>query len=215
MPRAAIWLGLGMESAPGSMADAEGWEIIWLAPDPPLPRESLEQWSRRMALKIPEDIQVLGGFSLGGMLALSQMSLYLDLTGLVLFSYTKGKNGWRLYLRVLAAIGVLRIFLLLPAPLLRSIAIALMRFFGKRTHFTMQKALKAWNPVALKQVFVWMLQFKKGRSALPCVEIIGSRDPWLRGGQEAQLIEGAGHFMFPRYRHQVATAVISWWKNIN
>lgn len=63
MPRAAIWLGLGMESAPGSMADAEGWEIIWLAPDPPLPRESLEQWSRRMALKIPEDIQVLGGFS--------------------------------------------------------------------------------------------------------------------------------------------------------
>ena len=168
-----------------------------------------------MAAKIPEGVQLLGGFSLGGMLALSHTPFCPDLKGLLLISYTNGKNGWRSYLRVLAASGLLRIFLLLPAPLLRSIAIALMRFFGKRTHFTMQMALKAWNPVALKQVLVWMLQSNTGRSGLPCVEIIGSRDPWLKGGQEAQLIEGAGHFLFPRYRHQVVTAVISWWKNIN
>jgi hypothetical protein len=167
-----------------------------------------------MAQLVPHDADFIGGFSLGGMLALEQLTFFPHCRGLVLLSYAADRNSWQPYLRLLASSGLLHLLLLIPPRALLRIAIGLMKFFGKNTYRTMSAALTQWTAVETRKILHFLLQARKKELAVPLVQLIGTKDPWLRPGLDAIPIAGAGHFFFPKYKNELSRQISHWIKSL-
>ncbi len=214
MPFLAIWAGLGMNQVADSWLELPGWQVCWLIPEPPLIGETRIMWARRMAAKIPDQTDVLGGFSMGGMLALEQAASRPHLKGILLCSYAASRQSWRTYVRAAASLGILHILLLLPSRVLVPLAVNTMRLFGRSTYQIMRRCFTQWGHAETKHILRCLLQFRPSIPVKPMLQIIGGNDPWLKSSEAFPDISGAGHFLLPKYRHEVSTLIRNWLKEL-
>lgn len=214
MPHLALWAGLGMNRVSESPLEIPELRITWLIPEPPVAHETREAWIQRMAQLIPADADFIGGFSLGGMLALEQISFLPHCRGLLLLSFAANRNSWRNYLRLAVVSGLLHVLLLIPSGVLLRMVSGFMQLFGRNTHRTMKVALTAWTPAETRKVLRFLLQIKTRKLPVSSVQLIGTRDPWLRPGAGSVAIVGAGHFFFPKHKKEISRLVTLWIKSL-
>ena len=214
MPHLALWAGLGMNRVQEAPFKIPGVRITWLMPEPPAAHETREAWIKRLAELVPPDVDFIGGFSLGGMLAQEQIASLPRCRGLLLLSYAANRNFWRKYLRLAASSGILHALLLIPSGILLPMAMGFMKLFGRNTRITMRVALAEWTPAETRKVLCYLLQVKTKKLTVPILQLIGTEDPWLKPGAGSVAVAGAGHFFFPKYREEVSGKVSLWIKSL-
>ncbi|MBU6324786.1 MAG: hypothetical protein KJS92_04800 [Bacteroidetes bacterium] len=214
MSHLALWAGLGMNRLSEATLEIPGVRITWLIPEPPVAHEPREAWIQRMAKFIPPDADFIGGFSLGGMLALEHVPLLPQCRGLLLMSYAANRNSWRNYLRLAASSGLLHMLLLIPSGILLRMALWFLKIFGRNTHGTMKVAMRAWTPSETVEVLRFLLKERTKNLSVPILQVIGTQDPWLRPGPGSTAVTGAGHFFFPKYKMEISRNISLWIKSL-
>ena len=151
------------------------FKIHWLEWEIPLVNESLQDYAKRMCLKVTHKQPVLLGVSFGGLLV-QEMSKFLDLRKLILVSTVKTKHEIPRRLQLVAKTKAYKI---LPTQLLGNVKLLAKYAFGetlnKRAELY-QKYLSVSNKTYLDWAIKEMVCWKQETEIPNCVHIHGEQD---------------------------------------
>ena len=194
----------------------------------PIPNETLRDYSKRMAATIePQDNMILGGVSMGGMVAL-EIAQILKLRGVVLIAACYTPSEIASWVRTVAAVG--RVTPAFFGDHIRKFAELGMSAMGVREPAHKAVVLEIAKDVSFKfarwaasAILDW-----PGVAPLalcpvcPVLRIHGSRDHMIRcpvalapAGQTNVLIAGAGHVLNLTHAGEVNNAITAWLEVLN
>ncbi|WP_375239409.1 alpha/beta hydrolase [Aurantibacter sp.] len=129
------------------------FKIHWLEWEIPLKKESLQDYAKRMCLKVTERKPVLLGVSFGGVLV-QEMSKFLDLRKLILVSTVKTKYEIPKRLQLVAKTKAYKI---LPTQLLGNVKLLAKYVFGE-TLTKRAKLYEKYLSVSNKRYLNWAIR---------------------------------------------------------
>jgi len=216
MPLLTLWTGLGMKPIPPERWSVPGWEIRWLEITPPLPSESMEQWVQRLFTSIPEETDVLGGFSLGAQLALKHRELATNrFQNVVILSGFAHRGQWHVLLRLLRAVRIPQLLLMLPPGGLVSIVQCMLWLLPAAERRRFNVVLSLWQPSAWRKVLRFLLDFETAtatETGMPFLQVCGAEDILLKPAPPAVRLPGTGHFLLPAEGSKIGALLSDWWK---
>ena len=211
MPLLTLWTGLGMKPLPTERWSVPGWEIRWLEIEPPAAAENMDAWAQRLLASVPEETDVLGGFSLGAQLALKHRDFATNrFPEVLVLSGFVHRRQWHILLRLLRAIRIPQLLLLLPPQALFLIVSVMMYLLPAAERRRFNVVLTLWPASAWRKVLRFLLDFETKTSA-QAWQVCGAKDILLKPAPPAVRLPGAGHFLLPSEGSKIGLLLQDWW----
>jgi hypothetical protein len=211
MPLLTLWTGLGMKPLPPERWSVPGWEIRWLEIEPPAASETMELWVQRLFASIPEETDVLGGFSLGAQLALKHRDMAPNrFSDVFIVSGFVERRQWHPLLRLLRALRIPQLLLLLPPWILLLIVKGMILLLPAAERRRFNIVLTLWPASAWAKVLRFLLDFET-QACLKVLQVCGAKDILLKPAPPAVRLQGAGHFLLPSEGSKIGLLLQDWW----
>ena len=197
--------GLGADEKAFQSLQLPGVEPVHLNWMPPLKKESIEAYARRMSYRITEPDPVIIGLSFGGMMAI-EISKIIPVKKLILISSAKGKHELPPYFTICRYIPL---HILFPLRLLSMNAKAMFFIFGTRTEeqkknlaAIINNSIKGFNKWAINRIVNW----NNTETPVNPVHIHGDADNLLpyRYVKANHTINNGGHFMIVNQAKEIS-----------
>lgn len=213
MPLLTLWTGLGMKPFPPERWTIPGWEIRWIEIEPPFPSENMEQWAQRLQASVPEETDVIGGFSLGAQLALKHRDMAPDrFRDVLILSGFVQRSQWHPLLRLLRSAYIPQLLLFLPPGFLFFVVQGLLWLLPAAERRRFNIVLKRWPASAWRKVLRFLLHFEtETGTSTRVLQVCGAKDILLKPEPPAVRLPGAGHFLLPSEGSKIALLLMDWW----
>lgn len=174
----------------------ECFEIHWLEWIIPIPKESLENYAKRMAQKVKHKNSVLLGVSFGGILV-QEMSKFLNLKKLIIVSSVKSRHELPKRMKIAKKT---KAYKLVPTRLLSNVEAMAKYAFGETVSSRIE-LYKKYLSVADKGYLDWaieqMINWQQNEPLLNTIHIHGEKDRIfpLNHIKDCMVIKGGTHIM--------------------
>ncbi len=208
--------GLGADGTVFQYLDFEGVEVEYMEWLPPLPKETLPAYAKRMTQKITTPHPILVGLSFGGMVAM-EIAKQIPVKKVVLISSAKERKELPWFYRFSAKLKLQKI---LPYTLIKRTNGFTYWLFG---------ATSAHEKALLKEIFrktpttflKWainaILTWKNTEISTHILHIHGDKDRILpyKNVKDTLCITGGGHSMIVNKAHEIAPLINKFLNNAN
>jgi len=208
--------GLGADGTVFQYLDFEGVEVEYMEWLPPLPKETLPAYAKRMTQKITTPHPILVGLSFGGMVAM-EIAKQIPVKKVILISSAKERKELPWFYRFSAKLKLQKI---LPYTLIKRTNGFTYWLFG---------ATSAHEKALLKEIFrktpttflKWainaILTWKNTEIYTHILHIHGDKDRILpyRNVKDTLCITGGGHSMIVNKAHEIAPLINKFLNNAN
>ena len=208
--------GLGADGTVFQYLDFEGVEVEYMEWLPPLPKETLPAYAKRMTQKITTPHPILVGLSFGGMVAM-EIAKQIPVKKVILISSAKERKELPWFYRFSAKLKLQKI---LPYTLIKRTNGFTYWLFG---------ATSAHEKALLKEIFrktpttflKWainaILTWKNTEISTHILHIHGDKDRILpyKNVKDTLCITGGGHSMIVNKAHEIAPLINKFLNNAN
>ena len=196
MPKIYIFSGLGVDERVFETIDFTGLNVEFIQWIPPMKKESIQNYARRISAKITETDVVLIGLSFGGMLAV-EISKIIPVQKLILIASAKTKFELPLMYRIA---GKLRLHKLIPLTVFKWNNFLSRWFFGiqtKEEKILFKNILQDTDCTFLRWAINEIVCWQNAELPLNTIHIHGTQDHILpiKNCKVDCLVENGGHFM--------------------
>ena len=191
-----IFSGLGADERVFQRLDFSDFEPTFIKWIPPLGKETIEHYARRLLDQIPTTNPTILGLSFGGMIAI-EVAKQIDTEKVILISSAKTKKEIPIYYRFA---GIFRLHQLLPATLLKRSNFITNWIFGAGSSFDKQllkQILIDTDQTFLKWAIDKVVSWENLRETKNIFHIHGTHDRIfpLRFANCNTIIKNGGHMM--------------------
>ena len=200
-----ILSGLGADERVFQLLDLSAFDVVFIQWIRPLPKESIEDYAKRLLVQITTENPIIIGLSFGGMMTV-EISKLIPTQKIILISSAKGKAEIPFYFKIL---GQLRIDTLVPTVLLKQSNFIVNWFFGLETKLEkdlLLQILKDMDAVFLKWAIHQVLHWQNDFVPQNLTHIHGAADRLLplRFVQADYILPNAGHFMVLKQHKEIS-----------
>ncbi|MDR2205965.1 MAG: alpha/beta hydrolase [Flavobacteriaceae bacterium] len=191
-----IFSGLGVDKRVFNSIDFGNLNVKFIDWIQPLKNESLENYAKRISLKLNAENPILIGLSFGGIVAV-EISKVLKIKSIILISSAKNKYELPKTYRIA---GKLKINKLIPNSILKKQNFITNWLFGIKTKSEkrlLKSILKETNPGFLDWAICEIINWKNEYNPENCIHIHGNKDRIipLKNVKPDFIIEKGGHFL--------------------
>jgi pimeloyl-ACP methyl ester carboxylesterase len=196
MKEVYVFSGLGVDERVFKHINFSSFQAIFIKWIPPLNKESIESYAKRLLLQIKTNKPVLIGLSFGGIIAI-EVAKQLEIEKIILIASAKNRKEIPFYFRLAGRINLQKF---IPVSILKKANFITNWFFGVENptdNALLAEILQDTDPVflnwAIDKIVNWQNTFHPENS----IHIHGKADRILPVSfvKADYLIEGGGHFM--------------------
>ena len=207
-PRLYLIPGMGTDHRVFQFLDLKNYDLVVLDFPEPQKKESLSDYSMRMAESIPEDeTPVLIGLSMGGFVA-QEIAAKRRISKVILISSTRDHKNWISILNLIRNSGLIE---LLPNSWIKEFILNAIRFMGipKRWKTEFIEMANTFSPEYYYFASHELLNWKGAAPRCEVIHIHGTRDelfPIDKCNPDI-LIEGGTHLMIATHANKISEAI--------
>lgn len=196
MRKIYILSGLGVDKRVFNNFDFVDMDVEFIDWISPQKKETLSNYTKRIASNIQSELPILIGLSFGGIVAI-EIAKIIKVKQIILIASAKNKFELPLYYRL---VGKLQLNKLVPTSILKTHNSITNWFFGANTKEDkdlLKNIINDTNPIFLKWAINQIVNWKNSTISKDIVHIHGNKDRIIpiRNIQADYIISGGGHFM--------------------